>query len=109
MKEILNNIIVKYPYLKFFSNKYIFIITLFVIWMLFLDNASYLDHRALNKQIKELENNRDYYLQEISKDQRQIKDLSQPEKIEQYAREQYYMKKDNEEIFIIEYENETEE
>ncbi|MDO4727533.1 MAG: septum formation initiator family protein [Bacteroidota bacterium] len=107
--NFLKNIITKYPYLRLFSNKYILISTLFVIWMLFLDNASYLDHRVLNKQIKELENNKAYYMQEIDKDQKQIKDLSQPEKIEQYAREQYYMKKDNEEIFIIEYQNEIEE
>ena len=53
---------------KFVSNKYIWVLLFFVSWMLFLDNYSYLDHRLLNQQIQELEDNKKYYKEEINQD-----------------------------------------
>ncbi len=72
--------------------------------MLFLDNYSYFDSRVLNKQIDELETNKKYYQEEIAKDQENIKLLKNPNQIEKYAREKYFMKKDSEDIYIIEFE-----
>lgn len=73
--------------------------------MIFLDNYSYFDHRALDNEIQELEDNRDYYKQEIRNDNKNIKLLKNPEQIEKYAREKYYMKRDSEDIYIIEFED----
>ena len=81
----------------------------FIIWMLFLDNYSYLEHRVLNKEINELEDNIEYYKTEIKKDSIRIKKLKNPDQIEKYAREKYYMKRENEDIYIIEYEGEQQE
>jgi len=75
--------------------------------MLFLDTYSYFDHRILDHEINELENNKKYYQEEIKKDQNNIKLLKNPDQIEKYAREKYYMKKDSEDIYIIEYEGDT--
>lgn len=75
--------------------------------MLFLDNYSYFDHRILNNQIEELEDNKTYYQEEIKKDEAQIKQLKNPDQVEKYAREKYYMKKDSEDIYIIEFEGDT--
>ena len=75
--------------------------------MLFLDNYSYLDHRFLDKQIDELESNKKYYQEEIIKDSKNIKLLKNPNQVEKFAREKYYMKKDSEDIFIIEYEGDS--
>lgn len=107
MKNPLKKTIEKRPWLKFVSNRYVLILLLFISWMLFLDNYSYLDHRVLNKQIDELEENKKYYQDEISKDQQNIKLLKNPDQIEKYAREKYYMKKDSEDIYIIEFEGDT--
>ena len=96
-----------YSWLRFLRNKYAWVLVFFCAWMIFLDNYSWLDHRALDKEIQELENNRDYYKEEISNDSRNIKLLKNPEQIEKYAREKYYMKKDSEDIYIIEYEADT--
>ena len=74
--------------------------------MLFLDNYSYFDHRVLDKEIEELENNKAYYEEQIRKDSQNIKQLNNPEQTEKYAREKYYMKKDSEDIYIIEFEGE---
>ncbi len=92
---------------KFISNKYIWVLLFFGAWMIFLDNYSYFDHRLLDNQIEELEDNKTYYQDEIKKDEQQIKQLKNPEQIEKYAREKYYMKKDSEDIYIIEFEGDT--
>jgi cell division protein DivIC len=92
---------------KFLSNKYIWVSLFFIIWMVFLDNYSYFDHRFLDKQINELEDNADYYQTEIEKDEQSIKQLKNLEQIEKYAREKYFMKKENEDIYIIEFEGDS--
>ncbi len=101
------NSIKEKPWFKFASNKYILVLIVFIIWMLFLDNYSYLDHRLLNKQINELERQKEYYKNEIDTDQKNIKQLKDPVQIEKYAREKYFMKKDSEDVYIIEFEGDT--
>lgn len=95
------------PWFKFLSNKYVWVLLFFSTWMFFLDNYSYFDHRFLDNQISELEDNKEYYQDEIKKDEGQIKQLKNPEQIEKYAREKYYMKKDSEDIYIIEFEGDS--
>ena len=92
---------------KFLSNKYVWVLLFFCTWMIFLDNYSYFDHRILDQQIEDLEDNAAYYKEEIKKDQENIKQLKNPEQIEKYAREKYYMKKDSEDIYITEFEGDT--
>jgi cell division protein DivIC len=92
---------------KFILNRYVLVLVFFITWMLFLDNYSYLDHRVLNREINELEDNKTYYQGEIKRDKNQIKKLKDPAEIEKYAREKYYMKKDSEDIYIIEFEGDT--
>ena len=95
------------PWFKFLSNKYVWVLLFFCTWMIFLDNYSYFDHRILDQQIEDLEDNATYYKEEIKKDQENIKQLKNSEQIEKYAREKYYMKKDSEDIYIIEFEGDT--
>ncbi|TPN85460.1 septum formation initiator [Aquimarina algicola] len=73
--------------------------------MLFLDTNSWLIHRELDQEIQELEENKEYYIKEIVKDQKNIKTLKDSGELEKFAREEYFMKRDNEEIYIIEYED----
>ncbi len=105
MKNWYQNLILKYPYLKFLGSRYTLVLLFFIVWMLFLDNQSYLDQRILNKQIDELEDNKTYYKEEIAKDQQSIKNLKNPGQTERYAREKYYMKRDSEDIYIIDIED----
>lgn len=87
------------------KNRYIWVTLAFLVWILFLDNYSYMDHRILNKEIDELNKNRNYYKDEIEKDCLQIKKFQKLEEVERYAREKYYMKKPNEDVFVIEYDD----
>jgi len=97
----------KKPWLKIVSNKYLLISLLFGVWMLFLDNYSYMDQRQINNQIDELQDNKKYYQDEIRKDKENIKLLKNQDQVEKYGREKYHMKKPNEVIYIIEYEGDT--
>lgn len=90
---------------KFISNKYFIITLLFIIWMLFFDENSYLNHRELNEEIEKLEDASDYYGKEIKRDSNIIENLNNKDSLEKYAREQYKMKRDNEDIYIIEYDS----
>jgi cell division protein DivIC len=104
MKNWFQNLISDFPFLKFLGSKYTLVSLFFIVWMLFLDNYSYMDSRVLDKEINELEDNKKYYQEEIAKDEQSIKNLNNPGQTERYAREKYYMKKDSEDIYIIEIE-----
>jgi hypothetical protein len=60
---------------------------------------------ALDNQVSELEDNKET-TKEIKKDEEQIKQLNNPEQIENML-EKYYMKKDSEDIYIIEFEGDS--
>ena len=59
----------------------------------------------MNQEIKKLEKQKDFLRGEIDKDKVILEKLSDKDELEKFAREKYYMKKDNEEIFLIEYED----
>lgn len=85
------------------TNKFVVTTVAFIVWMFFLDINSYLIHHELNAEIKELNRSIEYYETEISRDKKQLEELtSDPEKLEKFAREQYWMKKEGEQIFLIE-------
>ncbi len=90
---------------KVASNKYFLVTVLFIIWMLFLDTNSWLIQRELNQEKEELLNNKAYYSKEIQEDKKTLQLLNDSIEIEKFARENYYMKRPNEEIFIIEYQD----
>ena len=96
-----------YPILKILGNRYVIVLAFFIVWMLFLDNTSYMEHRILNKQLDGLEDNKKYYQEEIRKDEENIKLLKNPDQIEKYAREKYYMKRDSEDIYILDFEGDS--
>lgn len=98
LKKIINN-----PAFKIATNIYLVILTVFVVWMLFFDENSYLTHREFNKEIDELQKWNNYHEQKIAEDKETIKKLQDSLELERYAREKYLMKKENEEIFIIEF------
>ncbi|MFN2261986.1 MAG: septum formation initiator family protein [Psychroflexus sp.] len=90
---------------KIISNKYVLVLLIFCIWMLFLDSNSWLVQRELNQEINEINANREYYIKEIQKDKQILEELDDSLEIERFARETYFMKRPNEEIYIIEYED----
>ena len=89
--------------LKFVKSTYGIIIILFIFWMIFFDSNSLIIHSELNNDIKELNEQKTYYEKEIAKDKIEHEMIQSDSGLEKYAREKLFMKKDNEEIFLIEY------
>lgn len=75
----------------------------FVVWMLFLDTNSWLIHRELNLEINELNAHIEQLQKEIKKDKKAIEQLQNIDSLEKFARENYWHKKENEQIFLIEF------
>jgi len=90
-------------YFKFFTNLYVITSLLFLFWMLFMDTNSMIFHKELNNEIRDLTEQRNKLKIEIEKDKKLINDLNDIDNYEKFARENFYMKKDDEEIYIIEY------
>ena len=89
--------------IKFLKNSYVIIIIIFVVWMIFFDSNSILVHNELNNDINDLKNQKEYYKNEIERDNIELNQIKTDSGLEKYAREKLFMKRDNEEIFIIEY------
>jgi cell division protein DivIC len=76
--------------------------------MTFLDTNSLLIHAELNREIRKLKKKKDALTDEIIKDQDLINKLENIDSLEHYGREKYNLKKQNEDIFLIEFKSENE-
>ena len=75
---------------------------MFLIWWIFFDQESLIVQYDLAKVRIGLEKQKDYYNNEIEKDEASINTLQNDTVfLEKYAREKYFMKKDNEDVFVI--------
>ncbi len=79
------------------------VIFLFVLWMLFFDANSYLYQLEYNRDINHLEQTIQHYKKEIKKNRTTIDELSIQQNINEYAREKYHYKKENEYLYLVEY------
>lgn len=85
------------------TNKYLVASAFFVVWMLFFDQRDYFQLRERQAELQKLEAKKKYYVQEIEKTKKELQDLqNNPAALEKFAREHYLMKKDGEDIYIIE-------
>ena len=85
------------------TNKYLVAFSFFVVWMLFFDQRDYFQQRDRQEELKKLETKKRYYVQEIEKTKKELTDLqNNPAALEKFAREHYLMKKDGEDLYIIE-------
>jgi cell division protein FtsB len=82
---------------------YQIIILLVLMVMLFLFSDSSVTKRIkYDTQIKNLESQIEFYRQQTEEDKEKLNELqSNRDDLEKFARENYLMKKENEEIFII--------
>ena len=83
-------------------NKYVLTAIIFFLWLLIFDQNNLIERGKINREYKELIEERTYYLNKIEEDRKRIQELkTDDENLEKFAREQYLMKKDNEDLFII--------
>ena len=96
----LKNLYEKTP--SYLKNKYVIIILLFIVWIIFFDNYNLIRQSKIKKEIKQLEENKSFYKNEIKKDSTEYHELlNSDEKKEKFAREKFLMRKENEDVYII--------
>ena len=82
-----------------FLNKYIVAAMAFLVWMIFFDQNKLTNQIKLSQEINELEKNREYYQEQIKVVKEARVDLNN--NLEKFAREKYFLKKKDEDVFII--------
>ena len=89
-------------WLKTVRNKYFIASLLFLVWIIFFDENSFVTHRENKQRLEELVQQKEYYKQKIAEDDQKLEDLKAGTKeLEKFAREQYYMSKPDEDVFIV--------
>lgn len=87
---------------SFLKNKYLLTIVGFAVWMLFFDRNDFLTQFSRYQKLSELKTNTSYFDQKIEAAKTELeKRKTDPSAYERIAREKYYMKKDNEDIFLF--------
>ena len=85
---------------KSWYNKYLLSMLLFLVWLSFFDKNNLYNQYRLTQKLEKLENDKVGYEEKLVTAIKEREVLE--ENKERYAREKYFVKKDNEEVFIIE-------
>ena len=88
--------------LKVFTNKYLIAFAAFVVWIVFFDDNNLMQHRQNLKELARLEEQVTFYKQKIKADKQKLHELQTNDaNLEKFAREQFLMKKADEDVFVI--------
>ncbi|QQS51977.1 MAG: septum formation initiator family protein [Bacteroidota bacterium] len=86
------------------KNKYMIAIIAFVFWVSFFDQNNLMERIQIKRELMRMDNEREYYLEKIQHDAARLKELkTNTQNLEKFAREQYLMKRDDEDVFVIVY------
>ena len=100
MNDFIRGFIKKIP--PILRNRYFLTVLVFLVWILLFDNNNLVDRYHNIKNLRQLEKDRVYYRERIEEDRRKLNELkTSDENLEKFAREQYHMKKEDEDIYII--------
>ena len=84
------------------KNKYFITSLAFIAWVAFFDSKDLLTQAQSRRELSELQASKELYTKKIIAERKELSQLqSNPATLEKYAREKYYMKRDNEDLFII--------
>ena len=87
---------------SFLRNKFLLATIGFAVWMLFFDRNDFFTQMERKSELNELRQSKAYFEKQIAENRKFSKDLQfNASAIEKYAREKYLMKRDNEDLFII--------
>jgi cell division protein FtsB len=83
-------------------NKYVVTLVGFFIFLIFFDNHNLISRWETSRKINSMEKEIKFYQSEIDKNKAKMNEMqTSDESLEKYAREQYHLKKDSEDVFII--------
>ena len=83
-------------------NFYFLFFISFLIWMTIIDSNGFINRFRLSEKLDELRTEKEFYIQEIDIETIDKEKFESDEEIlEKYAREEYLMKKESEDIFYV--------
>jgi cell division protein FtsB len=86
----------------FLRNKYFLTLTIFIIWIVLLDTNNLIGRYRQISELQKLNKDKEYYIRKIDEDRRKLNELKTDDhNLEKFAREQYKMKKKNEDLYIV--------
>ena len=86
----------------FLRNKYLLTLIIFIVWVLLLDSNNLISRYKEMKTLRKLRSDKEYYVNRIEEDKRKLYELKTDNRnLEKFAREQYRMKKPEEDLYII--------
>ncbi len=87
---------------KMLKNKYFIAFMIFLVWLTFFDENNLVAHRRNKKRLATLKEQQITFKARIASDKQKIEELrSGQENLEKYAREQFFMAKPDEDVFVI--------
>ena len=87
---------------KFIRNRYTLTILAFIVYMFVSQRYNWSERMEIQKELDDLRSERDYYQMELNKVQQERNALLNDSlQLEKLAREKYFMKRDNEQVYII--------
>ena len=88
--------------IELLRNKYFLAVVAFALWMLFFDKNDMISQYEYRTEVSKLQQEKDFYTKETASVKKDLKELdSNMNSAEKFAREKYFMKKDNEDVFVI--------
>ncbi len=87
---------------KWLLNKYFLTPFGLLVWLLFFDSNDIISLLKSKAHLSQLKEEKVFYAKKIEESKRALHELSSDKQsLEKFAREKYYMKRENEEIFLI--------
>lgn len=87
---------------KIVLNRYLLAMAAFGVWMAFFDKNDFFVQRQRAAELDELNEKIEYYKEQIQHTKKELQALdNDPAMLEKYAREKYYMKRPNEDVFVV--------
>lgn len=84
------------------KNKYVITLVAFLVWISFFSQYNLMERVRLSRNYNQLKYEKEYYQEQIKRDSTRLHELTtDDDNLEKFAREQYYMKKPNEDIFVV--------
>jgi len=85
-----------------FRNKYFLTVLIFIIWLTLFDSNNLISRYKELRELYKLRNDREYFSKRIEEDRKKLHELkTDNDNLEKFAREQYRMKKPDEDLYII--------
>jgi len=85
-----------------FKNRYLITLMAFLIWMTFFDNNNFVRQIKSKQEIKAAEAQIIWHKQQLLEVKHDLDELfTSNETLERFARENYHMKRENEDIYLI--------